>query len=166
MEVAVAESHVQATPPFVDGFGERRVVLDARGDYLDVLRLNASLSSVPAFEAALRERAGRISGFRHGAFSHVRSVETDRTSGTLMVISDHVRGARLSALLAAAEKRSVPIEMSAIACLTRQLVNATSAWREQMPDVVHGAVGPDRIMITADGRLILVEHILGALPYI
>jgi len=146
----------------VDGFGERRVVLDARGDYLDVLRLNPSLSSVPAFEAALRERAGRISTFRHDAFSRVRSVETDRTSGTLMVISDHVRGARLSALLAAAEKRSVPIEMPAIASLTRQLVKATSAWRDQMPDVVHGAIGPDRIMITPDGRMVLVEHILGA----
>jgi hypothetical protein len=162
MEVAVAEHHVQGTPPFVDGFGERRVVLDARGDYLDVLRLNPSLSSVPAFEAALRERAGRISTFRHDAFSRVRSVETDRTSGTLMVISEHVRGARLSALLAAAEKRSVPIEMPAIASLTRQLVKATSAWRDQMPDVVHGAIGPDRIMITPDGRMVLVEHTLGA----
>jgi hypothetical protein len=162
MEVAVAESYVQGTQPFVDGFGERRVVIDARGERLDVLRLNPSLSAVPAFEAALRERAGRISGFRHEAFSRVRSVETDRTSGSLLVISDHVRGARLSALLAAAEKRSVQVDMPALACLMRQLVNATAAWREQMPDVVHGAIGPDRVMITPDGRVILVEHILGA----
>ena len=53
MELAVEESFVQAAQPFVDGFGERRVVIDAHGERLDVLRLNAALSGTPAFEAAL-----------------------------------------------------------------------------------------------------------------
>jgi hypothetical protein len=163
MEVAVAaESYVQPPQPFVDGLGERRVVTDARGERLDVLRLSLGLSATPSFESALRERASRIAGFRHESFSHVRSIEVERPSGTLLVVSDHVRGARLSTLLSAAEKRSIPVDIAAATCLIRQLVHAVAAWREQMPDVVHGAIGPDRIVITPDGRLVVVEHVLGS----
>ena len=162
MEVAVAESFVPATQPFVDGFGERRVVIDARGERLDVLRLNAALSGTPAFEASLRERANRIAGFRHDSFARVRTIELDRTTSTLLVVSDHVRGARLSTLLACAEKRSVPIDLSAAACVIRQVVLATAAWRDQMPDAVHGAISPDRIMVTPEGRVIIVEQVLGS----
>lgn len=162
MDVAVAESFVPATQPFVDGFGERRVVLDARGERLDVLRLNAALSGTPAFESSLRERAGRIAGFHHEGFSRIRSIEIDRPTNTLLVISDHVRGARLATLLACAEKRSVPIDLPAAACVIRQLVHAAAAWRDQMPDAVHGAISPDRIMVTPEGRVILVEQVLGS----
>ena len=31
-----------------------------------------------------------------------------------------------------------------------------------MPDSVHGAIGPDRIMVTPDGRLVVVETVLGS----
>ena len=109
MELALEDSFVQAAQPFVDGFGERRVVVDAHGEHLDVLRLSAALSGTPAFEAALRERTGRIAGFRHDSFAHVRTIEVDRPTGTLLVVSDHVRGARLATLLACAEKRSASI---------------------------------------------------------
>ena len=162
MEVAVAESFVPAAQPFVDGFGERRVVVDARGERLDVLRLNAALSGTSAFEASLRERVGRIAGFRHDAFARVRTVDVDRQSGTLMVVSDHVRGARLATLLSCAEKRSVPVDLPAATCIIRQLVLAAAAWRDQMPDAVHGAISPDRIVITPEGRVIIVEQVLGS----
>jgi hypothetical protein len=162
MEVAVAESFVQAAQPFVDGFGERRVVVDARGERLDVLRLNAALSATSAFEASLRERTGRIAGFRHESFARVRNVDIDRPSGALLVVSEHVRGARLATLLACAEKRSVPVDLPAATCVIRQLVLAAAAWRDQMPDAVHGAISPDRIMVTPEGRVILVEQVFGS----
>ena len=76
MEVAVADSFVQEAQPFVDGLGERRVIVDARGERLDVLRLNSTLSATPSFEAALRERAGRVAGFRHESYSRVRTVKS------------------------------------------------------------------------------------------
>jgi hypothetical protein len=162
METALGEPFAQAAQPFVDGFGERRVTIDIRGERLDILRLKAALGSVPSFESALRERAGRIAGFRHESFSRVRAIEIEKATGTLLVVSDHVRGVRLSTLLAAAEKRSVTMDLSAATRLIRQLVHAASAWREQMPDSVHGAIGPDRIMVTPDGRLVVVETILGS----
>jgi PEGA domain-containing protein len=162
METAVGEPFAQAAQPFVDGLGERRVTIDIRGERLDILRLKAALGSVPSFESALRERAGRIAGFRHESFSRVRAIEIEKATGTLLVVSDHVRGVRLSTLLAAAEKRSVAMDLPAATRLIRQLVHAASAWREQMPDSVHGAIGPDRIMVTPDGRLVVVETVLGS----
>ena len=162
MELALEDPFVQAAQPFVDGFGERRGVVDAHGQHLDVLRLNAALSGTPAFEAALRERTGRIAGFRHDSFARVRTIEVDRPTGTLLVISDHVRGARLATLLACAEKRSVPVDLATATCVIRQLVHATAAWRDQMPDAVHGAVSPDRLMVTPEGRVIVVEQVLGS----
>ena len=162
MEIAVGESYAEAAQPFVDGLGERRVTVDIRGERLDVLRLRAALGGIPSFESALRERAGRIAAFRHESFSRVRAIEIEKPTGTLVVVSDHVRGVRLSTLLAAAEKRSVPVDLPAAFRLIRQLVEAASAWREQLPDLSHGAIGPDRIVITPDGRLIVVEPVLGS----
>ena len=162
MALAVEDSFVQAAQPFVDGFGERRVVLDAQGEHLDILRLNAALSGTPAFEAALRERTGRVAEFLHESFARVRSIEVDRPTGTLLVISGHVRGVRLATLLACAEKRSVPVDLATATCVIRQLVHATAAWRDQIPDTVHGAVSPDRLMVTPEGRVIVVEQVLGS----
>ena len=161
MEIAVGE-FAEAAHPFVDGLGERRVIIDIRGERLDILRLKAALGNVPSFESALRERAGRLASFRHDSFARVRAIEIEKATGTLLIVSDHVRGVRLSTLLAAAEKRSVSIDVPAAARLIRQLVAGLCAWREQMPDTVHGAIGTDRIMITPDGRLIIVEPILGS----
>ena len=100
MEIAVGESYAEAAQPFVDGLGERRVTVDIRGERLDVLRLRAALGGIPSFESALRERAGRIAAFRHESFSRVRAIEIEKPTGTLVVVSDHIRGVRLSTLLA------------------------------------------------------------------
>jgi hypothetical protein len=162
MEAVLADSFVQAKQPFVDGFGERRVTVDARGDRLDVLRLRPALATTPSFESALRERASRVASFHHLSYSRIRNIEADRSTGTLAVVSEHVQGARLSTVLAAAERRSLAPSMPAVACLVRQLVAATAAWREQMPDVVHGAIGTDRLLLTPAGRLVVVEYVLGS----
>jgi hypothetical protein len=162
MEVALTDSFVQAKQPFVDGLGERRVIVDARGDRLDVLRLKTALATTPSFESALRERASRVAAFHHESYPRLRTIETERSTGTLVVISEHVQGARLTTLLAAAERRSLAPSMPAVTCLVRQLVVATVAWREQLPDVVHGAIGTDRLLLTPSGRLMVVDYVLGS----
>ena len=163
MDVAVAESHAATTQPiFADGFGERRCIVDAHGDGLDVLTLRPIFSSGSAVEFVLRERAARLARFQHESFSRVRAVELDKPSNALLVVSDHVPGERLSVLLAAAEKSSRPLEAPAARCLIRQLVSAMAAWQGEMPDIAHGAIGPERIVVTPAGRLVVVECVLGS----
>ena len=162
MNLAVAESPTpEAQPLFTDGFGERRQILGARGERLEVLRLSVTLSANAAVEPAIRERTSRLAAFRGESFTHARAVDVDASSGTLLVFSNHVPGIRLSSLLAAAEKRSVAFDLNAVRCLLRQLVHAMADWRDVQPDVTHGAIGPERLIVTPGGRLVVADCVLG-----
>ena len=148
-------------PVFEDGLGTRRLVTDrGAGDPGEVLSLRDSLTEVPGFEQALRERIERLNGLRHGSYARVRGVEPGG-NGSLTLVSDHVVGVRLSTILATSEQRSVPLEIEAALCLIRQLVPAVALLHEAYPDVAHGAIGPERIVVTPNGRIVLVEHVLG-----
>jgi len=113
-------------------------------------------------DVALRERATRLVPFVHDNFTHVRVVEAESSTGALLVVSDHVSGVRLSALLAAAEKRSLSLDLLAVRCLLRQLVRSAADWHRALPDIAHGAIGPERIIVTPNGRLVVADCVLGA----
>jgi serine/threonine protein kinase len=147
---------------FHDGLGDRRRVTDSTGtELVERLCLRAELTNVPSFEFALRERASRLASFRHPCFAAVRSIDrlNDATS-TLAVVSEAVRGVRLSALLAKAGRPAIDINASIH--LIRQLVSAIAILHESAPDVAHGAIAPERLVITPNARVIVVEHVLGA----
>ena len=163
MNLALAEFLTpQAQPNFTDGFGERRQAIGARNERLELLRLSSTLSAIPTMEAALRDRAARLSEFRHESFARLRAVDVDTSAGALLVYSDHVSGVRLSSLLAAAEKRSLSLDLNAVRGLVRQLVRAAAAWHEALPDIAHGAIGPERIIITPNGTLVIADCVLGS----
>jgi hypothetical protein len=163
MNLALAEFLTpQAQPNFADGFGERRQAIGARNERLELLRLSSALSAIPTIEAALRDRAARLSEFRHESFARPRAIDVDATAGTLLIYSDHVSGVRLSSLLAAAEKRSLSLDLNAVYGLVRQLIRAAAVWHEALPNIAHGAIGPERIIITPNGRLVLADCVLGA----
>jgi serine/threonine protein kinase len=149
---------------FEDGLGQRFRVADPAGDAgLEILTLRSSFATVPSFEFALRERAGRLAPFRHAYYARVRSVE--RTSGVdpqLRVISDAGQGLRLSELLAGAQSRRVPIDINAALCVIRQLVPAVAMLHESARDVAHGALAPERLLVSSQARLLIVEYVLGA----
>lgn len=147
---------------FKDGLGERRQMAGAGQEPFEVLRFTQELSANPAFEASVRERFSQLAAFRHESFARVRAVERlDRLGSSLVLVSDHVRGVRLSQLLAAAEKQGTPVEFTAVAGLIRQLVGAMCALHESAPDAAHGALGPERLVVTADGRLVVLEYVMG-----
>lgn len=156
------------TPPksivFQDGLGERRRISDVSGaDTIEQLCLRAELTAIPSFEFALRERASRLANFRHVYFARVRSV--DRLSdpaSTLAVVSDSIKGVRLANLLAASERRPMTLDISASVHLIRQLVAAVATLHENARDVAHGAIGPERIIVTPNARVVLAEYVLGA----
>jgi hypothetical protein len=149
---------------FEDGLGQRSRIVDPTGEAShEVLTLRSSFATVPSFEFALRERAGRLATFRHAYYARVRSVE--RTSGAdpqLRVVSEASQGLRLSNLLAGAQARRVPIDINAALCVIRQLVPAVAMLHESARDVAHGALAPERLVVTSQARLLIVEYVLGA----
>jgi serine/threonine protein kinase len=128
-----------------------------------MLCLRGELTSVPSFEFALRERVSRLATFRHTCYGHVRSVERLKDSGsTLALVSDATNGVRLSEILAFAERENIPLDIDAAICLLRQLVPAVAMLHENAPDVSHGAIAAERIVVTPSAHIVLVEHVLGS----
>lgn len=161
-----AAARTSAPPPVVfrDGFGERwRIVAPTGVETLDVRCLRRELTAVPSFEFSLRERVSRLASFRHPSFAHIRTVERlGDPARTLALISDTVPGVRLSELLATSAKHDIVLGGDAALCLIRRLVAAIAAFHDQAPDAPHGALGPERIVVTPHARLVIVEHVLGA----
>jgi hypothetical protein len=163
MDPALAAGALPAPNNFHDGLGERRRVSDATGDIVERLCLRRELTAIPSFEFALRERAGRLANFRHTYFGRVRSIDRlGDPAATLAVVSEVTRGVRLSQLLTQAEPRPVTIDINAALHLIRQLVSAVAMLHENAPDVAHGAIGAERIIVTSSARVVIVEYVLGA----
>jgi serine/threonine protein kinase len=164
MDPALAPGAPPASVVFQDGLGERRRVSDATGnDTLELLCLREELTAVPSFEFALRERTSRLANFRHTYFGRVRNVDRlNDPDGSLAIVCDSIRGVRLSNLLAATERRPIALDINASLHLIRQLVSAVALLHENARDVAHGALGPERIIVTPNARVVIVEYVLGA----
>ena len=151
-------------PLFSDGLGERVVAADgATGELLQILRLRPSLTAVPSFEFALRERTARLANFRHAYYARVRRVDRAMApTSALAIVSDHVEGTRLSDILRVAHEKQLQLDINAALCLIRQLVPAVAVLHENARDVAHGLLAPERLIVTPNARLLIVEHVLGA----
>ena len=164
MDAAAARASTHATVVFQDGLGERRQIVDqATNEILEMLCLRAELTAVPSFEFALRERVSRLANFRHAYYGRVRRVDRLSEQGsTLGIVSEVTPGARLSEILAVAERRRLVLDINAALCLIRQLVPAVAMLHQNARDVAHGALGPERIVVTPHARLVIVDYVLGA----
>lgn len=157
-----AHTHAPTPVTFTDGLGQRHRTDGPSGEPLEVLTLRKDLTSVPAFEFALRERVSRLAGFSHECYGPVRGISrlgTDASS--LALVSDRVAGDRLSTILSAADRELIPLEIGGALAVVVQLVDAVAVLHEAIREVCHGAVAPERIVITPDARLVLVEHVFG-----
>jgi serine/threonine protein kinase len=163
MDPATARTPSSAPVAFQDGLGQRRLSVSVTNEPLELLGLREELTAVSSFEFALRDRVSRLSSFQSEHYGRVRGVERiGKTGKTLAVVSDHVQGVRLAEILSFAESRLLPIETNAALCLIRQLVHALSLLHQKAPDLCHGAIGPERLIVTPQARLVIVEHVLGA----
>lgn len=162
MDPAPIQPRALDAPEFIDGLGERATLVDSStGDNVEVLRLRSALTSVPSFEFALRERAARLANFRHTSFARVRRVDRLSTGG-LGLVSDHVPGFRLSQMLHMAGERRLVVDTNAALCLIRQLLPAIALLHENARDVAHGALSPERLIVTPHARLVAAEYVLGS----
>src|SRR5262245_12269739 len=164
MDPALVSAAAPVPMTFEDGLGERHLVLDrGRNEPVEMLCLRGELTSVPSFEFALRERVSRLATFRHTCYAHVRTVERLKDSGsTLALVSDATTGVRLSRLLEFADQDSVTLDIDAALCLLRQLVPAVALLHQHAPDVCHGAIAAERVIVTPGAHVMLVEHVLGS----
>jgi hypothetical protein len=161
---SVAATDRPEAPLFSDGLGERVVAADgATGELLQILRLRPALTAVPSFEFALRERTARLANFRHGYYARVRRVDRAMApQAALALVSDHMEGTRLSDILRVAADKRLQLDINAALCLIRQFVPAVAVLHENARDVAHGLIAPERLLVTPNARLIIVEHVLGA----
>lgn len=150
------------TPGFFDGLGDRVIVRDRTVGALEVLRLRPDLTADAEFEPCVRARIQQLAGVQHPGLGRVRHVgRLAAPDNRLAVVSDLADGFRLSEVLQAIEQADVPLHTNAVLFLLRQLVAAVSCLQGVDPDVSHGALGPERLVISATGRLVVVEHVLG-----
>ena len=96
---------------------------DVPGERLEQLRFAPALLS-GNFEAALRQRVAQLAQFRHPCFARVRRIDRLESGTALAVVSDQPRGARLSHVLAVAERDGIGLDINAALCIVRQLVPA------------------------------------------
>jgi PEGA domain-containing protein len=149
-----------APVPFTDPLGTRLLISDRPGERLEQLRLGPRFQS-PAFEAAVLERVAELAQFRHAGIARVRRVERLEPGSTLALVSEYPRGARLSDVLAVAERDALDLDINAALCLVRQLVPALAALHTAAPGIAHGTLSPERIIVTPHARVVVLEHVLG-----
>lgn len=165
MEAGDRQRHADSVAvAFEDGLGQRMSAADPHGGAgHQWLVLRPALSSASSFEFALRERAERLADFEHPQVARVVALE--RQPGDeprLRVAFTGAEGARLSDLLRSAQVRQVPVGIGAALFGIGQLASALVALHAAGPGITHGAVGPERILITPDGRMVLADHVLGS----
>lgn len=121
----------------------------------DVLRLRLDFASAVGVMAALQGRVEQVAGLDHPSFRSVRIAEEPGEPGRVLLLSAYASGRRLSELR---RSRSAAFAMT----LIRDLTHALAALQKQGENVTHGSLTTDRILVTPDGRLIIRDHVLGA----
>lgn len=147
-------------PSFADGLGRRTIREDVAGERCEALRLCAEIAQAATTEAALVERAARLADFRHPAFARVLRVERlAGVTGGLAVVSDAQKGVRLSDLLRRAAASGAEQETGAALWIIQQVTSAVAALHACSRDASHGTLGPERVVMRADGTAVLMEYV-------
>jgi hypothetical protein len=147
------------TPGRSDGFGDRLLMFDNTDAVsLELLRFKRELAVSPGFDNALREGVERLSRFRHSAFAEIRAV-VYLNEHDLTLVSVHTSGQRLSEVLPGKLRKG--LHPAIVTWIIREITPPLAALHSSGPAAAHGALHPDRIVFTPEGRLCLVEHALG-----
>lgn len=150
------------TPGLVDGFGDRLLMFDnTETDSLELLRFYPSLSAIAGFEDALHERVRQVGRIHDHAFPLIVAVERLEGDGALALVSTHIPGKRLSVFF----DRPAPrrgLNPSFVTGIVTQVVQALTVLQSKGEGIAHGALTPDRVVVTTGGRVCVVEHVLGS----
>ena len=162
-------SRLDATKPLAswytegvcDGVGDRLWMFDNSGTpSLELLRFHPLLATANGFEDALRERVDELDAFDHPAFSRVRAIQR-MDSGDLALVSTFTTGKRVSEIFQSPNARE-GVHPAFAAWIIRELTSAVAELHRQGRGIAHAGLTTDRVILTPDSRLVIVEHVLGA----
>jgi hypothetical protein len=149
-------------PGLTDGFGDRLLMFDnTDSDGLEMLRFHRALVAIPGFEEALHERLRQLGQLPHAAFPAIRALKRFESDGSLVLVSTYTPGKRLSAFLAE-PRPGAGLHPAFVTWVIRQVIQPLSILQSAGADVSHGALTADRVVLTPDGRVRIVEHVLGS----
>ncbi|HEV3215369.1 MAG TPA: PEGA domain-containing protein [Vicinamibacterales bacterium] len=146
---------------FEDGLG-RRYRARADGDrHLEILCFHAELTEIPSFEFSLRERVNRLSGFQNARYAHIAKVDRLKDGrGTLALFSEFAPGIRLAELIADCQRRALALDLNTALSAAQQIAAAAVSLQRD-GHMANGALGPERVIITPEGRPIILEFVVG-----
>ena len=143
-------------PGLTDGLGDRLLMFDnTAGPSLELLRFRPDLALAPGFEAALRDQVKRLARFQHANFARIRAVQRLEPDGDLALVSHHTPGKRLSEVLHRTRGTALAT------ALIRQLAPALAEFQRSHPGASHGLLHPNRIVVSPDASLTIIEHAIG-----
>ena len=147
---------------FRDRLGERVILPQKSGVLLEYLYFADPLAGTPFFAQALKDRVARLSTFSHASYCRVRRVQrAEAPEKRPALVSVHVPGHRLTEILDAAAWADIRPSTSAVLAAVRQAMASVALLHDFAPDGFHGAIGPDRLILTGEGRIVVAEHVLG-----
>ena len=147
---------------FDDGLGQRVVTRLSPSEAFEALRLVDPLGADPRCVPALTAGIAAVAGFAHPAFQPTPTLDVPQSSGgRAVIVSAYTPGRRLSDILRDAESAERPIETSPALYLLQALLGGVKALHAHGHGVFHGAIGPERVMVTPDLRVLVLDHALG-----
>ena len=145
----------------VDGFGLRTKGIDAEtGDEVDLLDLAPQLVEHASFVATAGERVARFAAVRHASYVHLRRLDRP-AADRLQLVSDYTPGWRLSELLAESSASNIPVDITVVIALLRQLLPAVALYGRHNREAAIGTLAVERLIVTPQTRLVIAEHAFG-----
>jgi len=136
-----------------DPLGDRIICFTAHGaTAFELLRFKPEWGDAPGFEKAIRSSVEAI-GRLNPALAPVRAVERIDELNGLTLVSMRQSGKRLSEVMPRTSSTAYAIELVKEIGPALALLHAAGH--------AHGALTPDRIVVSREGRLIVLEHVLG-----
>ena len=139
-----------------DALGDRLLMFDnTSAPSWEILRFRPTLARDSGFDSAIRQQVERLVSFQHPAFPMVRPIQELGHEDGLAVVSTFASGPRLS------EAMKKPRSVIFAVRMLRQLTPAIAALQEHGLGVAHGALTAERIVVKAEGGLMIREHMIG-----
>ena len=144
----------------IDGLGRRVLAFDREtGVMLERLILRPELA---AFESAIKERVDLLAAIDDERFARPGTVQRDRETGDLAVVSEFVAGSRLSDIIETAEEGGLIPGVDVALGFLLEALPAVSTFHN-VTGFAHGLIEASRMVITSStGQVVFLDPSFGS----